>query len=331
MNANENSPAPDDTAPAGSPADEEYSASGSSEGAERLQKLIARAGIASRRAAEELITAGRVSINGHVIKELGAKANPRADKITVDGKPLILSDKAPTVVLLHKPRGTVTTKDDPEKRPTVFDLLPKKFKTLHSIGRLDFDTAGVLLLTDDGDLTHLLTHPSHGVEKVYHARVRGEVSPATLKKLQGGIWIESGEAGAKTLPCRATLKAQTENNALVEIALREGRNRQVRKMLEAVGHPVSALRRVSFAGVELEGLLSGGHRVLLPGEVHELKKRATRQLEKAKRDRTKARGGNELKKATRPPRKHNPKAKPKRDTSRRESLPLGERIRREWK
>jgi pseudouridine synthase len=254
---------------------------------ERLQKLIARAGIASRRAAEELITEGRVFVNGRAVKELGAKANPQTDRIVVDGKPIVFSDKASTVVLLHKPRGYVTTKSDPEKRAVVFDLLPKKLQHLHPVGRLDYDTAGVLILTDDGDLTHLLTHPSHGIEKVYHARARGEIKTEELKKLESGVWITEGEGSAqrkvKTLRCRAKLRAQTESNALVEIALREGRNRQVRRMLEAIGHPVSALRRISFAGVELEGLPSGAHRVLLDGEVHELRKRAARQLDKAKR------------------------------------------------
>jgi 23S rRNA pseudouridine2605 synthase len=298
---------------------DEYSGHG-----ERLQKLIARAGIASRRAAEELIASGRVAVNGEVVKELGAKANPQTDRVTVDGKVLALEEKAATVVLLHKPRGTVTTKSDPEKRATVLDLLPRKYKTLHPVGRLDFDTSGVLLLTDDGELTHLLTHPSHGVEKVYHVRVGGQVKPETLKRLQSGVWIGEGAERVKTAPCRAKLIAQTENNALLEIALREGRNRQVRRMMEAVGHPVSSLRRVSFAGVGLEGLPPGVHRVLLPGEVHQLKKRVAHQLEKAQHSR-------EITKAAAPskaPQKPKPKPKPK---PRNQSVPLGERIRREWK
>jgi 23S rRNA pseudouridine2605 synthase len=337
---------------------------------ERLQKLIARVGLASRRAAEEFITAGRVSVNGHVIKELGVKADPLRDRIVVDGKPLVFSTKAPTVVLLHKPRGVVTTKSDPEKRDTVFDLLPKKFQSLHSIGRLDFDTAGVLLLTDDGDLTHLLTHPSHGVEKVYHARVRGELSAQTLKKLEGGVWIKSGDDESeviKTAPCRANVKVQTANNSLVEIALHEGRNRQIRKMLDALGHPVSALRRVSFAGIELEGLPSGAHRLLLDAEVHQLRKRAARQVERAEREKikkqkplpplstsrptskpkpptaakrgsTKRTAGNSSQRArpktpsqtsSRPSSPNASRTAPK--TSAKKPLPLGERVRREWR
>jgi pseudouridine synthase len=299
---------------------------------ERLQKLIARAGIASRRAAEELIASGRVTVNGEVAKELGAKANPQTDRITVDGKVLALGEKTFTVLLLHKPRSTVTTKSDPEKRATVLDLLPRKYQTLHPIGRLDFDTSGVLLLTDDGALTHLLTHPSHGVEKVYHVRVGGQMRTDTLKALQNGVWIGEGAEKAKTAPCRVKLVAQTESNALLEIALREGRNRQVRRMMEAVGHPVSSLRRVSFAGVELEGLPSGAHRVLLPGEVHELKKRAAKQLERAQRNLKEPKRAAQPK-SPRPARaKATPRSQPK-SPSKPKSAPtaLGERIRREWK
>lgn len=226
---------------------------------------MARAGISSRRAAEELIAQGRVSINGHVTTELGAKADLTEDKVLVDGRPLSLP-AANTVVVFHKPAGVVTTKSDPEGRTTILHYLPKKWHALHPIGRLDFDTSGVLLLTDDGELTQLLTHPSHGAEKVYWARVAGTVSVSTLKQLEAGIWLEDG----KTAPCRARVRAQTEKNALVQLTLHEGRNRQVRRMLEAVGHPVRALRRVRFADIELDGLVSGGYRQLLPGEVHAL-------------------------------------------------------------
>jgi 23S rRNA pseudouridine2605 synthase len=240
--------------------------------------LIARAGVTSRRAAEEMIEQGRVSVNGHIVRELGAKADPQRDRIVVDGQPLRLPTGPATVLLLHKPTGVVTTKKDPEGRTTVTHLLPDKYKHLHPIGRLDFDTAGVLLLTDDGSLTQLLTHPSHGVEKTYWARVRGHVTVPTLKKLEEGIYLEDG----KTAPCKARVRAQTENNALVQLTLHEGRNRQVRRMLEAVGHPVRALRRVRFAGLGLEGMLAGAYRVLLPGEVHALRKAAEAKPAKAR-------------------------------------------------
>lgn len=249
-----------------------------------MQKLLSRAGVASRRAAESLIAEGQVSVNGHVVKELGAKADPLVDIITVSGKPLLLSDAAPTVVLLHKPRGYMSTKSDPENRPIIMDLLPRKLQKLNPVGRLDFDTSGVLLLTDDGDLLHLLTHPSHGVEKVYHARVGGQVQLETVKILESGVHILEGDENSKTkiktAPCRVRVRAQTEKNALVEVTLREGRNRQVRKMLETMGHAVSSLRRIKFAGLEMEELPPGGYRLLLPGEIHALRKAATRVIAK---------------------------------------------------
>jgi pseudouridine synthase len=240
---------------------------------------MARAGVASRRAAEALIQQGLVSVNGHVVTELGFKADATHDNILVEGRPLKPLPEAATVVLLHKSTGTVTTRDDPEGRHTVMQLLPAKYRHLHPVGRLDYDTSGVLLLTDDGSLTHLLTHPSHGVEKVYWARVRGTVTTATLKRLAGGVQLEDG----MTAPCKARVRVQTERNALVEITLREGRKRQVRRMLEAVGHPASSLRRVKFAGLGLEGMPAGGHRVLIPGEVHMLRKLAMTKVARAQK------------------------------------------------
>ncbi len=249
---------------------------------ERVSKLIARAGLASRRAAEDLIAAGRVAVNGHFVTEQGIKADPDKDKITIDGTLLKLEDKPPIVIVLHKPKYTITTRDDPENRPTVFDLLPHKFANLHSVGRLDFETSGVLLLTDDGTLTHMLTHPSHGVEKIYEARARGEVSKETLEKLERGVRLEDGV----TAPCRARVLAQREKNALVEITLREGRNRQVRRMMDAVGHAASSLRRVYFAGVELEGMAPGEYRELFPAEIKKLRRVAEAGLKAKSRPRS---------------------------------------------
>jgi len=246
---------------------------------ERVSKLIARAGIASRRAAEDLIARGEVSVNGHFLTEPGIKADPKRDKIMVSGRPLILSEKATSVLLLHKPKNVMTTRDKREDRPTVFDLLPHKFRAFHPVGRLDFDTSGVLLLTDDGELTHLLTHPSHGAEKEYEARVRGEVGAGELDRLRKGVRLEDGV----TAPCFARVVGQSEKNALVLLRIREGRNRQVRRMLDAVGHPVSSLRRTKFAGVELEGLPSGAFRVLLPGEVKALRKKVETKVKAPRR------------------------------------------------
>lgn len=244
---------------------------GEEEGAgERLQKLLARTGVASRRSAEELIRAGRVSVNNEIVTELGRRAHAGRDRIAVDGKPLRVPGVGSTVVMLNKPRGCVSTKVDPQGRTTVMAYLPKKLAHLHPVGRLDFDTSGLLLLTDDGELTNLLLHPSHGVEKRYHARVRGVVSVGTIDWLQKGVRLDDGE----TQPCRVRVKAQTPSNALLEIVLREGRNRQIRRMLQVVGHSVSALRRVRVGPLDMGGLLPGAYRELLPGEVHLLKKAA---------------------------------------------------------
>ncbi|HEY0073723.1 MAG TPA: pseudouridine synthase [Abditibacteriaceae bacterium] len=246
-------------------------------GSERLQKLIARAGIMSRRKAEELIAEGRVSVNGHIIRELGAKADILNDHIVVDGTPL-RAPSAPVILVLHKPRGYMTTRHDPEGRATVMDLLPKKYQQFHPVGRLDYDTAGVLLLTNDGELTNLLTHPSHGVTKTYWARVKGKIKRETLQKLARGIMLEDGP----TAPCQARLKAETENNSLIEVVLREGRNRQVRRMFDAIGHPVRALRRVGFANLDLVGLPPGAFRELLPGEARQLRRLALEKPSKSK-------------------------------------------------
>lgn len=308
---------------------------------ERVSKLIARAGLASRRAAEDLIAAGRVAVNGHFISEQGLKADPDTDKITVDGTLLKFENKPPLVVVLHKPKYTITTRDDPENRPTVFGLLPHRYANLHPVGRLDFETSGVLLLCDDGTLTHLLTHPSHGVEKIYEARVRGEVGKETLEWLEKGVRLEDGV----TAPCRARVLAQREKNALVEITLREGRNRQVRRMLEAVNHAASSLRRVSFAGVELEGMASGEHRELLPAEVKKLRRIAEMGLKSKSRprsrpkphprpsvedaDSTKAKP--DSKPHPRMSRSNNGRARNARETHEDEKNPLARRIERKWK
>lgn len=248
-------------------------------------------------------------MNGHVITEQGLKADPLNDRIVVDGHPLRVSEKPDVVLLFHKPRLIMTTRDDPGGRRTVMDFLPRKWQSLHPVGRLDFDTAGVLLLTDDGELTHLLTHPSHGAEKVYEARVRGQVEKETLEKLERGVKLDDGP----TAPCRVKVLAQREKNALVQLTLREGRNRQVRRMLEAVGHTVNSLRRVSFAGVELEGLPAGEFRVLLAGEVKALRKRVEGRVKK---------NSNATRPGSRPkPPKHRPEPKPEAKTETPEKRP----------
>jgi len=246
----------------------------STENGERLQKIIARAGIASRRAAEELIREGKVRVNGEVVTELGARADLSKDHVAVGGKTIKPLQMSTVVLLLNKPKGYITTRHDPQNRPKVMDLLPSRYRHLHPVGRLDGDTSGVLLLTDDGELTQLLTHPSHQIEKVYAARVRGEVKPQTLKRLQEGVRIEINEKWVIAKARRVRVQASTPKNSLLEITLQEGKNRQVRRMLEAVGHPVSALRRTRFAGIEVEELRAGKYRELLKTEIKQLKKRA---------------------------------------------------------
>lgn len=295
----------------------------------RLQKLIAQGGLASRRAAEELITEGRVSVNGRIVRELGFKADPAVDHIIVDGHSLRPRTGPATVVLLHKPKGYVTSKSDPEGRPTVMDLLPQRYRTLNPVGRLDYDTSGLLLLTDDGALLQLLTHPSHGVQKTYWARVRGTVTEATITRLQSGVKLEDG----KTAPCRAAVRAQTANNALVEVTLREGRNRQVRRMLEAVGHPVRALRRIRFGALDVKGLPLGAHRVLLPGEVHQLRRGATdKPAPAAPRSRKPHKPTNQPAKihTTRAQRSSAPAPAKNRKAAKGQAHPLAARIDRQW-
>ncbi len=299
---------------------------------ERVSKLLARAGIASRRAAEDLIIKGEVSVNGHYVSEPGVKADPKRDKIVVSGRPLLIGEKTTTVLLLHKPKNVMTTRDKREDRPTVFDLLPHKFRSFHPVGRLDFDTSGVLLLTDDGELTHLLTHPSHGAEKEYEARVRGEVQPGELDRVRKGIRLEDGV----TAPCFAKIVGQSEKNALVLLRIREGRNRQVRRMLDAVGHPVSSLRRTKFAGVELEGLQAGAFRILLPGEIKALRKKVETKVKAPRR----AKSTPPVKAAPRP-KKPEPQLKGselqrKRDLDKHAAFKRGQsevarRIEKEWK
>ena len=238
---------------------------------ERLQKVLAHAGIASRRAAEKLIAAGRVTVNGSIVAELGTKVDPDRDAIKVDGKRIGAAPRVPTYLAFHKPRGVVTTLSDPEGRPTVRDFLTGVPVRVYPVGRLDYDSEGLLLLTDDGALARDLMHPSSGVEKTYRAKVRGFPEPETLRRLARGIQLE----GRRTGPARVRV-VEAGSNPWLELVLSEGRNRQVRKMLQAVGHPVQKLRRIRYGGVDLGRLPAGGLRPLRPAEVERLK-RVTRR------------------------------------------------------
>jgi pseudouridine synthase len=278
---------------------------------ERLQKILARAGVASRRAAEAMIAEGRVRVNGEVVTEMGTRANPTTDKIEVDGTPLSLKGttgaeakggKAEhfTYIMLNKPLGVVSTAKDPQGRQTVLDLVvggkddlttderrktedegqgtrrelpirnPQSAirKRIYPVGRLDIDTTGLLLLTDDGDLTYRLTHPRFGVDKEYRALVRGNPQADDLKRLREGVEIE----GEMTAPAKVEEVGRRGDNTWLRVTIHEGKKRQVRLMCAAVGHPVIELQRVRFGPLALGNLEPGKWRHLAVHEVHALRK-----------------------------------------------------------
>ncbi len=247
----------------------------------RLQKLLSAAGVASRRASEELITSGRVTVNGEVVRELGSKANPD-DDIRVDGR-RIKSGTRPRYIAMYKPKGYVTTRHDPEGRPTVIDLLGDA-GYIYPVGRLDYDSEGLLLLTTDGELAATLTHPRHEVEKEYEVIVLGEPEPTALDKLRRGVFID----GRRTAPAKVyaghVVKSSRPTTRLT-ITLHEGRNRQIRKMCSAVGLPVRDLRRVRMGSVAIGGLRPGEWRDLTAREVESLKRQDARHGEELARTR----------------------------------------------
>ena len=234
---------------------------------ERLQKVLAQAGIASRRAAEKLIAQGRVTVNGKTVLEMGTKADLSTDEIRVDGSRIKGTDRR-RYILLYKPAGFVTTLKDPQRRRTVMELVGGVREYVYPVGRLDYDTEGLLLLTNDGDLAARLTHPRHGVDRTYEARVLGLPDEDDLERLRTGIPLD----GHRTLPADAKLLNRSPNDreGVVLLTIREGRNRQVRRMLEAVGHPVSSLRRVRIGPLSDKRLRPGDWRELTPAEVTSL-------------------------------------------------------------
>jgi len=240
-------------------------------GGVRLQKILSVAGIASRRSAERLISDGRVTVNGQPARRLGTCADPSKDDIRVDGRRVGAARKR-RYVIVHKPRGYVTTRIDPQRRRTVLDLVPKVRDYIYPVGRLDYDSEGLLLLTNDGELAARLTHPRHGVPRVYEATVLGVPTQIQLRRLARGVNIK----GRRTLNTEVRLlsgeRLRRGNYARVQIVLREGRNRQVRKMFEIIGHPVVRLRRTALGPLRLRGLKLGEARNLVSGELKALRR-----------------------------------------------------------
>jgi 23S rRNA pseudouridine2605 synthase len=234
---------------------------------ERLQKIIARAGYASRREAEAMIRQGRITVNGRIVTELGTKADPTADHVKVDGK-LITRPETHRYILLYKPKEVMTTVEDPQGRPTVIDLVRGIKERIYPVGRLDYHSEGLVLLTNDGELAFRVSHPTNGSVKTYHVKVRGVPEERMIDKLRRGITLE----GKRTLPCdiariKTTGRTDEEGNSWFEVRLREGRTQQIRKMYQAIGHPVSKLKRVAIGPLSDPKLTPGVWRELTKSEV----------------------------------------------------------------
>lgn len=234
---------------------------------ERLQKVLAQFGVASRRKSEKLILAGKVAVNGQVVTELGTKVDWNRDQIAVDGL-VIRAPEDKVYILLNKPAGYVSTVRDPQGRKKVTDLLRGIKERVYPVGRLDYDTEGLLLLTNDGDMAHALTHPRHEIDKTYVARVNGFPSGEALRSLRTGVWLTDG----KTAHARVKTLARLEDSTLLEIVIHEGRNRQVRRMCAVVGHPVLELKRIRIGPLASGELRVGEYRHLNNEEIDKLQK-----------------------------------------------------------
>jgi 23S rRNA pseudouridine2605 synthase len=248
---------------------------------QRLQKLIATAGIASRRHAEELIVSGKVTVNGKVVTELGTKADPASDHIKVNGKLINpkLAARENVYVLLNKPKGYLSSVSDPEGRPVVVDLLPPSLGKLYPVGRLDFNTEGLLILTNDGDFTNFVTAARNRVEKVYELKVKGLPPEAALQKLRRGVTLDDG---TRTAPAEIKRLEETNTNSWFEIKLHQGRNQQIRRMFDLIGFSVVKLRRVRIGFLTDEELKTGYWRTLHPSEVSRLMKPQEKKKVKSK-------------------------------------------------
>ncbi len=237
----------------------------------RIQKYLSRTGVVSRREAERLLLQGRIRVNGQVVTTPGTKVRPGGDRVEVDGE--VVEESPTRWVLFHKPPGILTTRDDPGGRRTVYDDLPAALEGLRYVGRLDRDTEGLLLLTNDGDMVHRLTHPSFEVDREYRVRVEGAPSREVLDRLGKGVELEDGLARAHD----ARVLERRGEATLLSLVLREGRKREVRRMLDAVGHPVMGLQRVRFGPVRLGELPAGHWRELNDHEIRALKERVRQE------------------------------------------------------
>lgn len=261
----------------------------------RLQKLLSHAGFASRRAAEKLIAEGRVTVNGTTVREMGTKADPAVDDVRVDGR-RVKSAERHRYILLNKPAGYVTTRSDPQRRRTVIDLLSGVREYVYPVGRLDYDTEGLLLLTNDGELAARLTHPRHGIPRTYEARVSGVPDEDAVERLRAGIPLD----GRRTMPADVLLlnrgprhgaRSGREPEGVLLITIREGRNRQVRRMCEAVGHPVRKLKRTKFGPITDRRLAPGQWRELSAAEIRTLQTLAEEPVTRSRASRPPAARG----------------------------------------
>jgi len=252
---------------------------------ERIQKILAAQGIASRRAVEEMVVDGRITVNGKTVYALPVMIDPSKDKVTVDGEPVKLKKQHEgkedrIYILMHKPKNVFCTNVAQGVQKRAIDLLPPNFPRVYPVGRLDHDSRGLLLLTNDGDLTNKLTHPKFGVPKTYRAAVDGTVSPATLEKLKTGVWLaEPGKGGFKTGRSSIRIIHKDRESTVLEISIREGRNRQVRRMMSQVGHKVRDLMRIKMGPLELKGLAVGQFRPLTFGELKSLQQAPEKERE----------------------------------------------------
>jgi pseudouridine synthase len=241
----------------------------------RLQKYLAQCGVASRRKAETIIASGRVTIDGNVVTDMGSKVVPSCQKVTVDGKP-IKKEKRKEYFLLNKPKGYVTTVSDPQGRPVVTSLVKDATVRLFPVGRLDLDTQGALILTNDGVLAQRIQHPSNEVTKTYEALVAGKPTDTALQSLAEGIMLE----GKMTSPASLAVVKYLSRNTLVKITIHEGRKRQVKKMFQAIKHPVINLRRIAYGSLYLKNLPEGSYRSLTPKDLNLIFKNIPLQKEK---------------------------------------------------